>query len=1045
MKEEKLFEIVNNVDDELICEMLDYGADTEKKGEEYEGTLYYGPVKQRKIHYWKYPVTAAALMLVLVGALFIFNANNTLPYNEEEQTGNTAANNTIVSDLLHCKLGEDGKYRVDEDVLAAIDDYDLFRQYFFGTWDGSFCLPGSWEQDSMVIDDSLKSFNMNVTEPWFSGFIYKISDNVLAFTCGCPGGPSIHLVDMNAPETMYIVWGDVDWIWGEEEDGSDRIVYSLKKTDIPPNEPEENFLSIFRLHEISRDYGIDFSWLTEIYYDYIREDGEMYRLVHNATSCFYPVYLVSQSPDKFEFRTTVTGDYYNIEAEAIYTAERVNGEWTTRTQNFRNIKDNTSPSHALDLLHCRIDEEGRYRVDDGEVTESDDYDLFRKYFFGAWDGSFSYYFLEDAQGMIIDDSLNSFNMQSPEPWYTGNFYRIGDSTLSFITGSMAGGTVFWLDMNDPETMYSAGGGFGEHNWLWPEEEGKKPAVSVLKKTDLPPNEPEDNFMSIFKLREISRDYGIDIELLTDLGFEYYGEDGGRYWLAHDYMMCFYPVYLVSQSPDKFEFTATVTGSYDDVEAEAYYTIEKINGEWIRTEEGYRNVKDNVERSRALNCLRCWRHEDGLYRVDQDVVTAIDDYDLFRKYFFGTWEGKSESERMVIDDSLKSFNMNQHSTWYSGLFYRIGDNTYAFVKGGGEPMVYWLNTLYPDTMYAAYGEVEYWLKSTNEDKTAPEVYSLKKTSAPPNKPEENFLSIFRLHEISQDYGIDFDLLVDMEFISKERETDYLIAHNDNTLFYPVYLVSESADRLDLKTTLGNGFDEELNTEVSYAITKSNGIWTRMSSAEITMFGIYDRSALVDFDYSEILAERVEKNPDGKGDFLNDGYSEFKELYQKAYALTSILVSSPDNFPDVVGLRSPTVNRDDVVRIEVVDPSYPMIFRTYYLTGYSWDSFYNEMLSVFTKEQADELIFGNKLFYKFNGALWCADAATGGDMTRVHTEYAVEKTDDVLDIIRTTYHVPLGETPKFDPEKIDEYETKETHFTFIRFKDGSWRASEFADVR
>ena len=51
---------------------------------------------------------------------------------------------------------------------------------------------------------------------------------------------------------------------------------------------------------------------------------------------------------------------------------------------------------------------------------------------------------------------------------------------------------------------------------------------------------------------------------------------------------------------------------------------------------------------------------------------------------------------------------------------------------------------------------------------------------------------------------------------------------------------------------------------------------------------------------------------------------------------------------------------------------------------------------------------------------------------------------FDIIRTSYHVELGTKPEFDPEKIDEYETKETHFTFIN-TDNGWRASEFADIR
>ena len=206
-------------------------------------------------------------------------------------------------------------------------------------------------------------------------------------------------------------------------------------------------------------------------------------------------------------------------------------------------------------------------------------------------------------------------------------------------------------------------------------------------------------------------------------------------------------------------------------------------------------------------------------------------------------------------------------------------------------------------------------------------------------------------------------------------------------------------------------------------------------EVTLIGDYDKSALVDFDYSEELEKISGKNDKDTGNFLDDGYSEFKELYQKAYALAAITVSSPDSFPAALDCA----DSDDGVQLQVAGENH-----TYRLTGYRWDSFYEEMLKVFTKEQAEELIYGNKLFCSYDGALWYVPAAAGGDVTRVYEEYTVEKTDDTLDITRTSYHVALGEAPEFDPEKIDEYETKETHFIFTNTEDG-WRASEFADVR
>ena len=214
-------------------------------------------------------------------------------------------------------------------------------------------------------------------------------------------------------------------------------------------------------------------------------------------------------------------------------------------------------------------------------------------------------------------------------------------------------------------------------------------------------------------------------------------------------------------------------------------------------------------------------------------------------------------------------------------------------------------------------------------------------------------------------------------------------------------------------------------------------------EVILVGDYDKSTLEDFSCSEVLNRPSMSFSDDLGDFLDGlGYGEFRELYERAYRLAAVM-TFPDDFPvtfDYFG----GVKWEDAVQIQVTDEDYAMGYRTYYLTGYSWDSFYEEMLNVFTGEQADELIFGNRLFYNYDGALWYAPAATGGDITRVYEEYTAEKTDDTLDIIRTSYHVELGETPEFDPEKIDEYETKETHFTFINTENG-WRASKFEDVR
>ena len=97
MKEEKLFDIVSSVDDDLICEMLEYDPNAKAKSDVYEGVLYSVTEKKRKMHYWKYPAAAAALMLTIVGVLFVLNSSSTLPYNKKPQESTVNTENTDIS------------------------------------------------------------------------------------------------------------------------------------------------------------------------------------------------------------------------------------------------------------------------------------------------------------------------------------------------------------------------------------------------------------------------------------------------------------------------------------------------------------------------------------------------------------------------------------------------------------------------------------------------------------------------------------------------------------------------------------------------------------------------------------------------------------------------------------------------------------------------------------------------------------------------------------------------------------------------------------
>lgn len=228
-------------------------------------------------------------------------------------------------------------------------------------------------------------------------------------------------------------------------------------------------------------------------------------------------------------------------------------------------------------------------------------------------------------------------------------------------------------------------------------------------------------------------------------------------------------------------------------------------------------------------------EDGIY-LDRKKWTELEDYSLFRTYFFGKWENADAipgwESLMIFDDSERSFFQENQRYRFLG-FYEIGTDALAFsISDSVDNQLFWLDKNDPDNLYgvglSAYPDellIFYGRDSAEEIK--PIVFT--KTDILPNEPEENFLSIFKLHEISRDYGIDFELLVDLQYVTdieyEGKEFTTRLVHDDWCQFYPVYLVSEAPEKLELKTQIGNGFYENSEIGVSYTLEKINGEWVR----------------------------------------------------------------------------------------------------------------------------------------------------------------------------------------------------------------------------
>ena len=233
---------------------------------------------------------------------------------------------------------------------------------------------------------------------------------------------------------------------------------------------------------------------------------------------------------------------------------------------------------------------------------------------------------------------------------------------------------------------------------------------------------------------------------------------------------------------------------------------------------------------------------------------------------------------------------------------------------------------------------------------------------------------------------------------------------------------------------------LDLPLSYNITVDPldfyQVWCDKPLAEISVQDGYDQELLEHFDYSNVL-KQTSAQGDGAGDFLDGEYDGFRELYQKAYALKTYVFDSTVNIP--IARDNPNALLD----LHVPSKNAGAESHMYLMTGFSWDSFYEELLKVFTKELADQLI-ANSGLYSYEGGLWYMECGVWKDSEtfRVHTEYAFEMTDGAFDIICTSYY-DFGADPEFDPDRAEEYETKVSRYTFADTEDG-WRCQRFDTV-
>ncbi len=220
----------------------------------------------------------------------------------------------------------------------------------------------------------------------------------------------------------------------------------------------------------------------------------------------------------------------------------------------------------FDLLgDCYEGQDGLFHVSAENWTVCEDYDLFREYFFGVW-----------GEDYIIDDSEKDW-VAASRSMYFDNFYKVNDNVLAVVYHGSAGGELRWLDMRNPNVFYEAYGDIGDFPHGFPKNEDGSPIVFAINKTSDETNEPEYGYLSKYRLKELSKEYGIPLETLTDI--EIQTEKGALY---HDSKYNFYPMYLVFEADNRLVINTEARAPYGDDGDLISLVFEKFTGKWERT-------------------------------------------------------------------------------------------------------------------------------------------------------------------------------------------------------------------------------------------------------------------------------------------------------------------------------------------------------------------------------------------------------------------------------------------------------------------------------
>ena len=221
---------------------------------------------------------------------------------------------------------------------------------------------------------------------------------------------------------------------------------------------------------------------------------------------------------------------------------------------------------ALELVGYYFDEDNRLFIDTEGWVEIDDPNVVKEFFYGTW---------ERSNGMFL--TVNDMSENNYFWWMCDGFYKAGDNVIVSAHWDMAGPNYYyWIDMNEPDIMFFL------ENWMVTPQNTVNYETTYWTKTDAPLNYPEDGFLTWFREWEITLTYDINPEMLTSIEFQH--EKSGRV-LNREARWRYFEMYLILETPEKLVFNVPLdscVGMSPSHWADAIVTLEKINGEWVRT-------------------------------------------------------------------------------------------------------------------------------------------------------------------------------------------------------------------------------------------------------------------------------------------------------------------------------------------------------------------------------------------------------------------------------------------------------------------------------